>query len=329
MESPLFIILFLIIFSLSWILIPSWIKRAKKAGLVGKDIHKTQPTEVAEMGGVIVLLSFIIGIMGYVAMRVFILSANSNIALILSILAGVLIAGIIGIIDDILGWKIGLKQWQKPLLTVLVAFPIMAVNAGNKVMSIPLIGDINFGLLYPILLIPLMIIIAANSFNMIAGYNGLEAGLGIIILSTLAYHSYANNQAWVTVVAILMVASLLGFLFHNKFPAKIFPGDTLTYSVGALTAMLAIYGNIEKTLVVLFIPYAIEFILKLRGRFKKESFAQVHPDLTLTPRYEKMYGLEHCTVKLLNTLKVKTTERKVVYSLYSLQLIFVALTFLI
>lgn len=329
MESSLFIVLFLLIFSISWILTPFWIKRAKNAGLVGKDIHKSQSIEVAEMGGIIVLLSFIIGIMAYIAMRVFLLGANSNIALILSILAGVLIAGIIGIIDDILGWKIGLKQWQKPLLTFLVAFPIMAVNAGNKIMFIPYLGNINFGILYPLLIIPLAIIIAANSFNMIAGYNGLETGLGIIIFSTLAYHSYTNNQPWVAVVAVVMIASLFGFLIHNKFPAKVFPGDTLTYAVGALCAMIAIYGNIEKTLIILFIPYAIEFFLKLRGRFKKESFAQVHPDQTLTPRYEKMYGLEHCMVKLLNNIKLKTTERKVVYSLYILELIFAGLTFII
>src|SRR3989338_4276301 len=121
------------------------------------------------MGGIIILLGFIIGIIGYVALRVFILDANSNIASILAILSGVFLAAIIGIIDDVLGWKIGLKQWQKPLLTLLVAAPIMAVNAGDKIMYIPLAGNINIGLLYPLIIIPGLIMFSANSFNMLAG----------------------------------------------------------------------------------------------------------------------------------------------------------------
>lgn len=321
------VVLFSVVFVTTWLLLPWWIRTAKKTGLVGKDIHKVKERNVAEMGGIIVLLGFTIGIIGYVALRIFVLDANSNIALILAVLSGVFLAAIIGIIDDVLGWKIGLKQWQKPLLTLLVAAPIMAVNAGIKVMSIPFIGDVNMGMAYPLFVIPLLIAIGTNGFNMLAGYNGLETSLGIIILTTLAYYSYLTDSPWLSIVALCMVAALGAFLFFNKYPAKIFPGDTLTYSVGGLTAMIAIMANLEKIFIILFIPYILEFFLKLRGFFKKESFARVQEDGTLIPRYRKIYGLENLSVLIMNKLKIKTTETRVVLFLYCFQLLFVLFTF--
>ena len=169
--SSQFVLLFFTVFLITWLIIPFWIKRAKKAGLVGKDIHKRGERVIAEMGGITVLLGFIIGIMIYIAMRVFIFQANTNIATILAILTAILLAGIIGIIDDVLGWKIGLRQWQKPLLTLLVAMPVMAVNAGTRVMSLPFIGPFDLGLIYPLIVIPAIILIGTNGFNMLAGYN--------------------------------------------------------------------------------------------------------------------------------------------------------------
>jgi UDP-N-acetylglucosamine--dolichyl-phosphate N-acetylglucosaminephosphotransferase len=302
--SSQFVLLFFGIFLITWLIIPFWIKRAKKAGLVGKDIHKREEKVIAEMGGITVLLGFIIGIMVYIAMRIFIFKANTNITTILAILTAILLAGIIGIIDDVLGWKIGLKQWQKPLLTLLVAMPVMALNAGTRVMSLPFIGPFDLGLIYPLIVIPAIILVGTNGFNMLAGYNGLEAGQGIIILSTLAYFSYVNGSPGLTIVALLMVSALIAFWFYNRYPAKIFPGDTLTYTVGALAAIIAIFANLEKLFLILFIPYIIEFFLKLRGKFKKESFAKIKDDNTLVPKYEKIYGLEHVMVNLLNKLKL-------------------------
>ncbi len=319
-----FILLFTGVFLISWLSIPTWINAARRAGLEGKDVHKTAQPSVAEMGGVIVLLAFVIGIMAYIAIRVFLYHANTYITAILAILTAVLIAGIIGIIDDVLGWKIGLRQWQKPLLTLLVAAPIMAINAGTRIMSIPFLGNVDLGMLYPLLVIPFIILLGTNGFNMLAGYNGLEAGQGIILLAALAYVSSTTGSAWLSVIALCMVAALLGFFLHNRYPAKIFPGDTLTYIVGALIATIAILANVEKTFFIIFIPYILQFFLKLRGFFQKESFAQPNDDGTLRLRYDKVYGLEHLAVLFLEKIHWKPTERKVVTTLHLFQLLFVA-----
>ncbi len=320
---------FVISFLVTLYVLPYWITKARKANLTGQDMHKVNKRQVAEIGGIIVLLSFLVGVLSYIAIRIFFFQTNTYITPILAIFTAILIAGTIGLIDDILGWKIGLKQWQKPLLTILVAAPIMAVNAGTGVMSIPFIGHIDLGIIYPLIVIPAFILVGTNGFNMLAGYNGLEAGLGMIVLTTLAYFSWLNNSPWLAVVALCMVSTLAAFWLFNKYPAKIFPGDTLTYTVGALCAAIAIFANIEKIFLLLFIPYIIQFFLKLRGKFKKESFAQVKEDGTLIPRYKKIYGLENLTVKILNKLKIKTTEKKVVYTIYLLELCCVGLAFVL
>ena len=322
-------ICFIVSFLVVSLIMPYWIRKAKKAGLTGKDIHKLSCREVAEMGGIIVILSFLCSILSYIAIRIFLYNSNTHITYLLAILTAILVAGMIGGIDDILGWKIGLKQWQKPALTLLVAAPIMAVNAGTRIMSFPLIGHVDLGLFYPLIVIPGFILVGTNGFNMLAGYNGLEAGQGILIISTLSYFSYINGSPWLAVVGLCMVAALFGFLIFNHYPARIFPGDTLTYTVGALAAVIVIFADLEKIFLILFVPYILEFFLKLRGKFKKESFAQIKTDGTLVPRYQKIYGLENLMVKLMNNLKIRTTEKRVVYTLHGLQVIFVGFTFVL
>jgi UDP-N-acetylglucosamine--dolichyl-phosphate N-acetylglucosaminephosphotransferase len=314
---------FVISFIVAFLVTPHWIKRARKAGLVGIDVHKYDKKKIAEIGGIPVVIGFIFGVLSYIAIKTFYLGANGVISPIFAVLSTVLIIALVGLIDDILGWKIGLRQWQKPFLTLIAALPIMVINAGQSTMIFPLIGEVNLGFFYPLFIVPLAIVGASNGFNMLAGYNGLEAGMGAIILSALGFIAWQQNLGFVAVIALCMVFALLAFLIFNRYPARIFPGDTLTYSVGAVIACVAILGNVEKAAVILFIPYFIEFFLKLRGFMQKESFARVNYDNTLELRYNKVYGLEHFMILLINKIKRKVYERDVVYSLYIFELILV------
>lgn len=329
-NEPILLLSFFISFVTTLLLLPYWIKRAKIAGLVGVDLHKLNKPKLAEMGGIIVVFGFLIGVLFYIGIRTFYFDNSDYILKILSILTTILIITVIGLIDDILGWKIGLRQWQKPLLCLIAALPIMVVNAGQSRLVFPLFGAIDFNLFYAILLVPVAISGASNGFNMLAGYNGLEAGLGIIILTTLAYVSWIANASWVSVIALCMVFSLIAFLIYNKYPAKIFPGNTLTYSVGALIACVAIFASIERAALILFIPYFLELILKLRGRFKKESFAKIGKEGLLVQPYAKFYGLEHVSIYILDKIKRNSaTEKNVVYLLWCIQLIFAVIVLVI
>ena len=97
--------------------------------------------------------------------------------------------------------------------------------------------------------------------------------------------------------------------------------------IGALIAIIAILGNIEKIAVFFFIPYILETILKIRGRLKKESFAKVNEDGSLSIPYDKFYGLEHISIYLLKKLKKdkKAYEKEVVYLINLFQIIVIIL----
>ena len=204
----------------------------------------------------------------------------------------------------------------------------MVINAGRSDISIPFLGVIDFGFLYPLILVPIGIVGAATTFNFLAGFNGLEAGQGILILSALGIVAFLTGNSWLTIIALCMVASLLGFLLYNFYPAKIFPGDTLTLSVGGLIAIIVILGNFERVGVFFFIPVIVETILKIRGRLP-ESFGKPMKDGSLDLKYSKIYSLNHLSIALMKKFRIKPTEVRVILSIWIFQIIIIFLGFLI
>ena len=126
-----------------------------------------------------------------------------------------------------------------------------------------------------------------------------------------------------------MTFSLIAFMKFNYVPAKVFPGDVLTYPIGALIAAMAILGNFERIALFFFIPYILETGLKLRGSLEKESFGKIQSDGTLKKPYEKIYGLEHLAIVLLPKLGFRSTEKNVVHLLWAFQLLIIILGFII
>src|SRR3989339_180920 len=121
------------------------------------------------------------------------------------------------------------------------AIPLMVINAGESTMF-----GIGFGILFPLFVIPIGVIGATTTFNFLAGYNGLEASQGIILLSAFAITTYLTGNAWLSVIALCMIVSLFAFYIFNKCPAKVFPGDVMTYAIGSLIAIIAILVILKK-----------------------------------------------------------------------------------
>lgn len=304
-----------------------WINVAKRNKLQGKDMNKYSKPLVSESGGIAVVISIVLTLLLYIFFKTFVLKTVTHLLEVSTLIVTLLLACFIGFIDDILGWKKGLKGWQKILMTIPIAIPLMVINAGHATMSVPLIGTVDFGLFYPLLIVPLGIIGATNGYNLLAGYNGLEAGLGIIIITTLGLISLTTGQLWLALIAGIIVFALLAFLIFNQFPARVFPGDSLTYSLGALIAYFAILGNMEKAAVLLFIPFIIEGILKARSKFKAENFGIPQKDGGLEPPYKQTYSLTHLMMKLLKktTRNKRATELRVVNNLILIETVLAAL----
>src|SRR3989338_9209930 len=326
-----YILLFPLIvsFLVSLFLLPPWIRRAQHAGLVGRDMNKVAENKVAEAGGVTVIAGFVIGTLFYIALKTFYLRQGDYIPEIFALMSVVLIVAFIGMIDDLLGWKIGLSKRVRLFLVLFAAVPLIVINAGSSAIYLPFIEKINIGLWYLILVIPLGVVGASTTFNFLAGYNGLEARQGILILGALAIVSYFTGSTWLAVALACMIAALLAFLIFNSYPARVFPGDTLTYALGALIATAAVLGNLERFAIFIFLPNILEILLKIRGRLHKESFAIHQKDGSLKAPYQKIYGLEHAAIFILSKIKSKIYEKDVVLAINFLQVLIIIIAFII
>ncbi|RLE80143.1 MAG: glycosyl transferase family 4 [Thermoprotei archaeon] len=308
----------LVSFLTTYFALEKWIQTAKKFGLVGRDMNKPGNVPVAEGGGVWVVIGVSFGLLSYVALRTYVLQREVRLVEILAVVSLGLLAAFLGFLDDVLGWKKGLKPWQKVLFTFPLALPLVVVKAGYTEISLPLIGVVDLGLAYPLIIIPIGIVGAANGFNMLAGYNGLEAGMGVLLLTGILIKSFLISRLWISYMCIIGVAALFAFLKYNWYPAKVFPGDSFTHFFGAFYASLLILGNIEKFGLFLFIPYFIDALLYLRAKlidrvkFRVEAFAKVNPDGSLQEPYEKIYDMTHLAIRVLSKIKGRVYERDVV-----------------
>ncbi len=324
--NPLLMLSILISFLVTLFALPFWIRKAKELGLVWENMNKYgHPKNLIGSGGLMVVLGFLIGVLGYVAVNTFSFGATENLLKIFVVLLSILLVAGIALIDDLFGWKRGgLSKRSRIIITLICAIPLMAINAGES----ELLG-IQLGILYPLFLIPIGVVGATTTYNFLAGFNGLEASQGIIILSALAFVTYQTGNSWLSVITLCMVASLIAFYIFNKFPAKVLPGDVLTYPVGAMIAIIAILGNIEKIAIFFFIPYIIEVGLKSRGKFEKSSFARPNEDGSLELKYSKIYGMTHLSLFILKKFKKKVYEKDVVYLINAFQLLVIVIGLLL
>jgi len=312
-------------FILTLIALPVWIRKARHIGMLWEDMNKLgTPKNVAASGGIIVVMAFILSVLTYVFIKTFISGRSTHEIEIFALLVMVLILALVGLTDDLLGWKRGgLSARTRIALAIMASIPLVVINAGNSTVILPFIGVVNFGILFPLIIIPLSVGFVATTYNFLAGFNGLEAGMGILTLSFLSFVAYGTGSPWLSVIGLCMVATLIVFLFFNWTPAKVFPGDALTYSVGALIVGMAVLGNFEKIAIVIFIPFIIEVFLKARGGFKKHSFGKPTKRIGVRLKYNKIYGLTHLSIWFLSKIKKKVTEQDVVYFIYAIEIIFI------
>ena len=300
------IISFLTVFLLT----PYTKKFLERLEIIGTDQQKPGKPRFATSGGLLVISGMLLGGFFFIAINSFLLKIPIDLSYLLASYCSILIITMIGLLDDInirprMGrnkglkdYRIGLKQWQKPLLTLPAAIPLMSIMAGNSEMALPVIGLIDLGVIYPLLLIPVAVVVVSNATNMLAGMNGLEAGLGFVSLFALGSYALYFNRMEAAVLAFTASFSLLAFLRWNWFPAKFLPGDSLTYLVGASFVSAVIIGNMEKFGIIIFTPWIIESFLKLRSKFRARSLGDLEKDEMLRAPYEKIYSLTHVLMKI-------------------------------
>ncbi|HZW57111.1 MAG TPA: hypothetical protein VFF30_12550 [Nitrososphaerales archaeon] len=288
----------------------------KQFGLTGLDVHKPDRPEVAEMGGLAVLA----GVFAALPLA-FIFYGSSIPPVFVAGFVTVVAVGVIGILDDMLN----LRQRYKPFLVAAASFPLAFVLLGRTSVMFPLIGPVPFGLLYPLLVVPLAITTSANFSNMLAGFNGLEVGCAVISIATLTLLASIRGSLAGAMLGVLFLGGFLGLLALNWYPSRIFPGDTGTLTAGAAIASIGLMSQLEFAAVMVSIPAGLDFALKMlsKNRFSARSVlgnTQVTADGILQP--PNYPALSHAFMRLSNL-----TEKGLVDSLLVMQCAYAALAF--
>ena len=88
-----------------------------------------------------------------------------------------------------------------------------------------------------------------NAVNLIDGLDGLASGITGIALVTLGFISIGNGHLTTALAAFICAGAAVGFLWHNRHPARIFLGDSGSLLLGFLLAALTIDGTQQGSLV--------------------------------------------------------------------------------
>lgn len=290
------IIALIVSFFTTLITVPWLIKNLTERGFVGVDQNKFHKPKIPEMGGLAVVIGFIAGISTFLVINKIL--ERDEFPILAAPLLAVVGAALTGIMDDLFL----LRQRFKALIPFLFAIPVGVYIADKTTLSFIFV-TVDFGVLM-VLIAPFGVTCAANAGNMLEGFNGLGCGLGIIITTTLVIISIIFDAKNSLLLLFPLLGALIAFLWFNRYPAKIFPGDTLTLFMGATIACAAIVGDMKTIGALLFIPMIIEFFLKMRGHFKGENYGT--PDIDGYLTYEKR--IESLTHFLMKGRRLKETK---------------------
>ncbi len=114
----------------------------------------------------------------------------------------------------------------------------------------------------------IMIAGAANGVNLSDGMDGLAGGSAVLVVASytvIAFWQFRNPDVYqgvdpldLAIISSAMFGAILGFLWWNAPPAKIFMGDVGSQAIGGLLAALALLTNTQLLLVILGAIYVAE-----------------------------------------------------------------------
>lgn len=152
------------------------------------------------------------------------------------LLAALLIIFFIGLQDDIL-----IISPLKKLMGQIVAASLIVLLGGIRITSMyGLFGIEELHDSYSIALSIFTLLVIMNGFNLIDGINWLSGGVGIVVSAAFGIFFLVNGYPEYAVISSSLIGGLIGFLWFNKTPAKIFMGDTGSLILGLINGVLAI-----------------------------------------------------------------------------------------
>jgi phospho-N-acetylmuramoyl-pentapeptide-transferase len=222
-------------------------------------------------------------------------------------LLGFLLFACIGYFDDYL--KVvkkqneGLLAWQKFSLQFVISlgfavYMAMYSESGTEVFVPFWNQPVDFGGWY-IPFIVFTILAMVNAINLTDGLDGLASGVTAIVAMFFVFLAIRTGYGSETMIYAAITGSCLGFLTFNRYPAKIFMGDTGSLALGGAVALTAIVMKMELFLPIVGFIYVIEalsVVLQV-GYFKATHGKRLFKMAPIHHHFEKS-GMRETTVVL-------------------------------
>lgn len=229
------------------------------------DKKKGTPT----MGGFIFIIPTILAVIILLLTKK--IEWSNNLLIILFVF---LAYALIGYVDDKLIIKrrnnVGLTEFQKIfaqlVISLITFYLLMKSGHATQLYIYSLNIKIPMAWFYGIFLL-FILVASSNAVNITDGLDGLAGGLSLIVFVALGLITW--NSEWVVgheeiaIFCFILVGSLLGFLFFNTNPAKIFMGDIGSLSLGATMAIIAVLTSHEITFIILAGVFIIETLTSI------------------------------------------------------------------
>jgi UDP-N-acetylglucosamine--dolichyl-phosphate N-acetylglucosaminephosphotransferase len=245
-----------------------------------------------------------------------VIKSSNGVSAPLTLAVCVLFGGFMGLLDD---WM-DLKWRYKAFMPLIAALPLvyLAIEDGLRTsISVPLIGIIQFYNAYYYVIIPLIVMIVANTVNQLGGLNGLETVCPAIVLIGLMVlsHSYV----------ILMLGPLVLWLALAvlNVQGRIFVGNTGSFAIGMTIASFAVITDLKLGLVISILPYVFNSALILLIIFFVRKKASVSFD------GKKLLSDHRRSLVTLITYHRPLTERQTVAIISLLVTAFVSIAVLV
>lgn len=263
--------------ALSFVLTGLFANIARKRGIFmppirERDVHTTP---IPRIGGLAVVLSFLIGISLW---QIFVPdSLNFTGTLIggvdqnlLGLILAVIVLTCVNVVDDFKGVHWSIRLTFQIIASLLVAFFGIQIQwLSNPFGDRLILGALDW------LFVVIWLVGLSNVINWLDGINGLAGGVSAIALAVLFFLSVSPvvAQQENALVAAIAFGSVLGFLPHNLGKAKAFLGDTGSVFLGFLIGVVAIIsgGKVATAFLALAIPFLDAIVVFFSRVLHKQS----------------------------------------------------------
>ena len=215
----------------------------------GRHIH-ARPTP--RLGGIAIYLAFLTGLAlvplsGNLVAEIF----SANLSRILALLIPATGMMLFGVYDDFRSASAPLKL----AVQTVAATALFVSGLRIEAVSSPFGGHWDLPIWLSFLATAFWVALVTNAFNLIDGIDGLAAGASIFAFLSILIFSIAQGHPEISLLSVILIGAIMGFLRYNFNPATIFLGDSGSLFLGFMAAGLSLAGSQKgSTIVAIAIP---------------------------------------------------------------------------